>query len=197
MASLLKLLSDDDREAINHMIRRDAHTDLEIGKDIQKRLPANHSNKRESEKTEKALESMIQRYRKSREYEAWLKRWENQDVELKRQIALQKQRFELLSNLVKDPDSNGMETLSKSLQARLLTLAAESSDEELVEGASKNGWIKSVIKVIQDQAKLEDNAKADKLKEEIDKLSNGGEKSIDPKKLVERVDDVMGLRKKA
>ena len=169
MASILKQLSDEDIEAVNHMIRRDAHTDLQIAEEAEKRLKTSRpscSKHPDSEqkiaKGAKAKESIIQRYRKSKEYTGWLKRWENQDVDLKKDIALQKQRFELLSNLVKDPDSNGMETLSKSLQARLLTLAAESTDKELIEGAKARGWIKSVIKVIQDQAKMEKTAVGEK-----------------------------------
>jgi hypothetical protein len=44
-------------------------------------------------------------------------------------------------------------------------LAAEASDEELVEGAAKNGWIKNVIRVIQEQAKIEQKDKGEKAAE--------------------------------
>lgn len=138
------------------MIRRDAHTDLEIALEAERRL------KKSLAKTEKAKQCIVERYRKGADYGRWLQRWESRDIELKKALELQRQRFELLSNLVKDPDAGGMETLSKSLQARLLTLAAEATDEELVEGAAKGGWVKNVIRVIQDQAKIEQKVAGEK-----------------------------------
>jgi hypothetical protein len=157
----LKLLSDDDLEAIRHLIRRDAATDLEIAAEAEKKL--NHgghggTEKRSLGKTDKAREAVIYRYRKGAEYARWLRNWESRDVDLKKTLELQKQRFELLSNLVQDPAAGGMDAISKSLQARLLTLAAEASDEDLIEGAAKNGWIKNVIRVIQEQAKVDRRA---------------------------------------
>jgi hypothetical protein len=192
MSSILKKLNDDDLDFVRHLIRKDAMGDLEIFAEAEKRLPKSVK----PPKTDDAKVMVISRYRKSGEYKRWEKAWENRDLDLKKSIALQKQRFELLSNLVKTPGQDGMETLSKSLQARLLTLAAEASDEELIEGTTKSGWIKNVIKTVQEQAKFENNSKADELKKEIDRLSNGGEQKVDPKKLVERVDELMGLKKK-
>jgi len=164
MSSILTKLNDEDLDAVRHMIRKDALSDLEIWKEAEKRLgtKAQSSKAAKLPKTEAAQVMVINRYRKSGEYKRWLKAWESRDLDLKKAIALQKQRFELLSNLVKDPSADGMETLSKSLQARLLTLAAESSDEELVEGAAKNGWIKNVIRVIQEQAKIEKRTAGEK-----------------------------------
>jgi hypothetical protein len=164
MSSILKRLSDDDLDAIRHMIRRDAQSDADIARAAEDR--GRMTDKTFSlGKTEKAKQCAIERYRKSAEFKRWLKNWENRDIELKKTLSLQKQRFELLSNLVQDPASGGMETIAKSLQARLLTLAAEASDEELVEGAAKNGWIKNVIRVIQEQAKIEQKDKGEKAAE--------------------------------
>lgn len=150
MASILKRLSDDDRLALNHRIRRDEESDAAIWVWASSRLPAPAAPRKEE-----AGAMVVARYRRSAEFRRWLERWENQDVELKKDLAKQAQRFELLSNLVKDPEARGMEALSRSLQARLLTLAAEASDEELVTGVAKNGWVKGVIRVIQEEAKIQ------------------------------------------
>lgn len=176
------------------MIRKKAMSAGQIGLEAARRLPAPFDAKFKALKPG-ARDMVISRYRQSPEFKRWLKAWENRDQDLRKAIELQKQRFELLSNLVKDPSEDGMKTLSKGLQARLLTLAAEASDEELIEGTTKSGWIKNVIKTVQEQAKFENNSKADELKKEIDRLSKGGEQKVDPKKLVERVDELMGLKK--
>jgi len=195
MASILKQLNDDDLDAVRHMIRKGAMTAAQIGIEAARRLPEPFKAKFEGLKAG-ARDMVITRYRQSGEFTRWLRAWENRDQDLRKAIELQKQRFDLLSNLVKDPSEDGMKTLSKGLQARLLTLAAEASDEELIEGTTKGGWIKNVITVVQDEAKNEQNAKAEEFKAEIERLSNGGEKKVDAKQLVDRVDELMGLKKK-
>lgn len=190
MASILNQLSDDDREALNHLVRRDASTDAEIWKWAVERLP------RKNAKNAKAGAGamVVKRYRDGKEFKRWLARWENQDAALKKAIELQKQRFEFLSNLVSDPGAKGMETVSKALQARLLTLAAEASDEELVEGSGKNGWIKNVIRVVQEQGRADAQTKAEELKAGIGALGEAGEK-VDTKTVIDKVDEIMGLKK--
>lgn len=186
MASILKQLSDDDLEAVRHMIRRDAHSDLAIAEEAEKRLEQSAKGRAHGKKdamphapcsmlgkSPKAKQTIVERYRKSAEYVRWLKNWENRDTDLRKTLELQKQRFELLSNLVQDPASGGMDAISKSLQARLLTLAAEATDEELVEGAAKNGWIKNVIRVIQDQEKIERRTAGEKAAEIVGDTSIG------------------------
>lgn len=165
MASILKQLADDDLDAIRHMIRRDALGDLAIAQEAEKRLHHGGHGDHGLGKTDKAREAVIYRYRNSAEYRRWLSAWENRDIDLKKTLELQKQRFVLLTNLVQDPAAGGMDAIAKSLQARLLTLAAEATDEELVEGAAKNGWIKNVIRVIQDQAKIEKRSAGEKAAE--------------------------------
>jgi hypothetical protein len=193
VSSILKQLSDDDLEAIRHMIRRDAVGDLEIFAEAEKRLPRKSTK---DTKTEKAKQGIVERYRKSAEYRRWLTNWENRDVDLRKTLELQKQRFELLSNLVQDPAAGGMDAISKSLQARLLTLAAEATDEELVEGAAKNGWIKNVIRVIQDQEKIERRTQAEELKAKLEDMAKGkgAGKNVDMKAVCDKVDEIMGLK---
>lgn len=173
------------------MIRRDAHSDLQIAEEAEKR------GKQKIAKTAKAKECTIARYRKCADYVRWLKNWENRDTDLRKTLELQKQRFELLSNLVQDPASGGMDAISKSLQARLLTLAAEATDEELVEGAAKNGWIKNVIRVIQDQEKIERRTQAEELKSKLEDMAKGkgAGKAVDMKAVCDKVDEIMGLKK--
>lgn len=162
MSSILTQLNDEALETVRHMIRRDALTDLAIAQEAEK-----HYKGEDFPKTDAAKAMVINRYRNSPEYTRWLRAWENRDQDLRKAIELQKQRFELLSNLVKDPSADGMSVLSKSLQARLLTLAAEASDEDLIEGAAKGGWIKNVIKAIQDQAKMEKQSTGEKALEVV------------------------------
>jgi hypothetical protein len=185
MASILKKLSDEDLLALHHMIRRDDTADAKIWAWAAPRLGKGDL------RGELAGAMVVARYRKSPDFTKWLSRWQNQDQDLKKAVALQAQRFQLLSSLVSDPDSKGIEALSKSLQARLLTLAAEASDEELVEGSGKNGWIKNVIRVIQEESKLQRNTMAETLKAG---LSDMGEK-VDTKVVIEKVDEIMGLKK--
>jgi len=181
MSNPLNSLVDADLDAIRHLIRKDALKDLAIAQEAELRgaegLPEG----------DRAKAMVIWRYRKSAAYKAWLKRWENQDADLKKAIALQQQRFEFLSALVRDPDAKGIEAVSKSLQARLLTLAAEASDEDLREGAGKGGWIKNVIKVIQDEAKMERQATGEKAAEVAQ------DSKLTPEERAGRIKEIFGI----
>jgi len=148
MANSLKQLADIDLDFIRHMIRRDSYTDLMIAEEAEKRL------KRKLAETDAAKRMVVARYRDGADYKRWLARWENQDQELKKAVALQKQRFEFLSNLVKDEPGKGLENVSKALQARLLTLAAELPDDALATETGPHGWVKNVIRLVQNQAKI-------------------------------------------
>jgi hypothetical protein len=139
MSNAIKQLSDDKLDQVRHMLRRGAHTALQIAEFIGN-----------IDGTDHAKEMVVSRYKQSAEYTKWLDRWENQDVELKKQIAMQKQKFEFLQSLVGNGDDNGLNAVSKNLQARLLTIAAEASDDELKEAK----WVKNVIKIVQEQNKL-------------------------------------------
>ena len=187
-ASILNQLKDEDLEAIRHMIRRDAMTDLQIA--IKAGIGVSASGSKGV--SDAAAAMIIARYRKSKLYRDWLKRWENQDVELKRQIETQKQRFEFLSNLVQTAQGDGLKTVSQSLLARLLTMASELSDEELKSAAAgKQGWVVKVINAVTDDLKREQSASIDKA---ADVAANGIK--IKPEDLVKKVDEVMGISAK-
>jgi hypothetical protein len=187
MASVLRQLSDADLEALHQMIRRDASSDLEIAKFAEEKLSRQAKNSTGLGKTDQSKIMTIHRYRKGKEYARWLKNWENRDSDLRKDLELQKQRFEWLSNVVQAPGEEGMQTLSKSLQARLLALAAQASDEELVEGAAKNGWVKNVIRVIQEQGKMEHKAAGEKV------LAVEKDTKIAPEERERRIKEIFGL----
>jgi hypothetical protein len=147
VASVIRQLSDDDREAVHHLIRRDALSDLDIARAVEKRLG------RQIAAGDKAKTAVIYRYRRGREYGRWLARWENQDAELRRAVELQKQRFEYLSSLVQGQGEKGLYEASNHLKARLLTIAAELSDAELKTGDVK--WIKSLLREIREAEKMD------------------------------------------
>lgn len=164
----LKDLNDEKLEEIQHLIRRDAMNDLDIAK------KAEAFGLGSLGKTKHAKEMAVFRYRKSKAYRAWLTRWENRDLELRKELETQKQRFELISNLVQGDDRTGFDGVSKAIQARLLTLAAEANDEELKEAAGAKGWVAGMLKLVHEQAKME--------------LKNAGEKVMEvseDKKLTE------------
>jgi len=159
MASVIRKLADEDVLAVHHMIRRDAHTDLEIAREVEKRLG------RTIAPNDHARAMVVHRYRNSKTFQNWLTRWQNQDIELRRQLEAQKQRFELIGSLVRGGDERGVDTVSRALQARMLTLAAEANDEELKAAAGGKGWIANLLRIVQSQAKLEMQQAAEKAEE--------------------------------
>lgn len=154
-ASILRQLPDERLEELHHAIRRDASSDLEIARAAEKWLG-------KSLGSDDAAAMTIARYRSSGPYKRWLKNWESQDLELKRQVAAQKSRFEFLSSLVKTGNDDALQNVSRSIQARLLTLAAEMSDDELKEAAAGKNWVKGLIQVVNEAARIERHAREQK-----------------------------------
>lgn len=141
-ASTLARLSDGDLEALRHDMRRKSLTDLEIARKAEAMLGEDLGD-------DKAAASVVYRYRNSKAFKAWLERWLNQDQKLKRDLEGQRQRFELLRDLVGPTSGDGMAKLSNALLARLLAIGAEMNDEELSEAAAKGGWLKGVVQAVQ------------------------------------------------
>lgn len=180
-ASILRQLADEDLVAVCHLIRRDAMSDLEIAKEVERLLG------REIGPTDAARGMVISRYRQSAEYRKWFDHWLNQDAVLKRQLEGQKQRFELVSSLVQGTGNDGLSAVSKSLLARLLAMAAEMSDEDLQEAASgKGSWVARVIKAQSEIAKLE--------KRGGDQPPPAAEQSLTPEERERRMKEIFGLR---
>ena len=141
MPSPIKRLSDEDREALNHMIRRDAASDDEIAAWVESRLGEPLSG------TDAGRRAVVDRWRTGKPYSAWLKRWNEQTLELETRVRLQRERYEFLSELMKD-SATGAGAVAKGLQARLLTVAAEMSDEDLVDALKGRNWLKNLLGLV-------------------------------------------------
>lgn len=195
-ASILRQLSDDDLEAIHHLIRRDAEGDLAIARAAEVRGQRSGGKKISLGQTDAAKAMVIARYRQSRVFQAWLKNWENRDADLRKAIETQKQRFELISSLVRTGDGTGVETVSKSLQARLLTLAAETDDETLKDAAKGKGWVSEILRLAQNDLRDSYRRKVEELKSEIERIMKAPKgKPVKSEDLVAKVDQVMGIKR--
>ena len=172
MASILRQLSDVDLEQVHHMIRRDAETDGGIADYADSKMPRGSK----LPKTKAARAMVITRYRQSKPFATWLAAWTGRNSELKKELALQRERFQTISNLVQMDDGDGFGPLSKSIQARLLTLAAEASDDELREAAAGRGWIKNLLRLVQQQQLLQ-------LRKEQERKAKDAVSVLDDKKL--------------
>lgn len=198
MSSILTKLNDDDLDLVRHMIRKDALSDAEIATKVESFLPKKHQ-KAFVESSPAAKVMVITRYRKSSEYKRWLRNWENRDQDLRKSLELGKQRFELISNLVKDPSSDAIEAVSKTLQARVLTMASEMDDEELLMMCSAKGPVSEILKLVHANLRDTYRRKAEQLKAEltgaIGAAKAGAGNLLDIKTVCDRVDVIMGLKK--
>jgi len=189
MASVLRQLSDENLEEVHHMIRRDAMTDQEIAKHAEKWLG------KKLGQSPAASKMVIFRYRKSQAFKDWLARYHDRHDKLARDIALQKERYNMLTSLVQGGEEDSFEPVARSIQARLLTLASEASDEELKKAAAGRGWIKNVMDLI--QATMHDHyrKKVEELKAQIRTMMEGPKHhgKVDYEAVVAKVDEIMGL----
>jgi hypothetical protein len=193
-ASILRQLSDEDVEALHHKLRRDAESDLAIAKWAEGRLRSG-GQAGGLGPTDAARIMVIARYRKGRPYRRWLETWENQDRQLKSEIALQRQRFEYLTSLVQGTGERGLYEASNHLKARLLTIAAGMTDRELAAGDVK--WLKGLLQEIRDAEKLDRQSQVEKLKAEIERMMNAPRtRRVSAEDVVAKVDEVMGVKRK-
>lgn len=187
MASILKQLDDADLDAVRHMIRRDAQTDEAIAEFVDGKLP--RGKKMPAGKSARAM--AIARYRESKDYRDWLRRWQDRNSELQKDLALQRERFQTISNLVQTDDGDGFEPLSRSIQARLLTLAAEAKDDDLINAAAGRGWVKNLLRLVQQEQLLQ-------MRKEQEHKAKEAMKLVDDKKLTReeqkaRMKEIFGL----
>ena len=187
-SSVIRQLSDEDLEAVHHMIRRDAKTDLEIADDVERRLG------REIGRTDHAKVMVISRYRKGKAYRAWLERYNRRWVELETAVRLQQQRLEVVSNLVKDSTGEGFDDMAKSIQGRLLALAATASDEELKDAAEAKGWVATSLRLVREVMQDRWRKQCEELKAELRRMIEEPKgKAVSTADVVRRVDEIMGL----
>lgn len=174
--SALKKLSDSDREAICNMIRRDAHTDLEIALEAEQRLGEAISP------TEKGKCAVVSRYRQGAQYGAWLKRYHAERSQMETALAEQRRKYDMLSNLVQTDVAGGFEGVGKFIQARMLELAARSTDEELLEAFGANGWAKNMMMAVQREQKLDLARKLAEKAAEAEAVAGSSSLSADERK---------------
>lgn len=187
MASVLRQLSDEDLEAIHHMLRRDAVKDLEIAREAEKRLG------KKIAANDHAREATIARYRKSAAYADWLKKYEARWLEMESRIQEQQARFELLSKYLAGTSTEGHEALSQSVQARLLVMAAQANDDELRAGM-ESGWVREMLKAVQTDLQDRYRRKIAELKSELQRMIAAPSPTrLDPTEVVKRVDAIMGI----
>jgi len=191
MASILRKLKDDDLLAVHHMIRQDGHSDLDIARSAERML------KKSLGKTDHAKEMVISRYRGSKVYATWLRQFQDERIRLERDLRTQKERLKMINEIMKGSDQNSFEGASMAVQARLLSLANAASDEELKDAAGAKGWITQALKVSRDFMQDKWRKQVEELKSTIEKLASGKKgkvKSIDMRKVVDAVDEIMGLK---
>jgi hypothetical protein len=195
-ASILRNLSDADLDAVHHMIRRDAMTDLAIARWAEKRLQEALGDAEGALGNDQAAIMVVARYRASQPYRDWLKRWLEQDLDLKNTIDKTKASLELVKDLVgTGSTTDGIDQASRVLQARLLVFAQSMSDQDLAEASGKSGWIRNLIKMSQDQSKMEQKRAGQSVKTAIeDAVAASDDQTKERfKAVVATVDKVMGL----
>ena len=191
MASALLQLSDADLDAVCNLIRRDAHTDAQIAEEAARRLGGPISE------SEAGAVNVIYRFRNSARYQQWLARWHRERSELEGQLAQQRNRFELISEVLSAGDGTGIEKVSSALQARALALAAEASEDDFVEGLKGRGWVASAMKLAQATVRDTYRKRAEALKDELRRLMAGDGDAAPPlgmDAVVSAVDAIMGIR---
>jgi len=186
MASILRKLNDADLETIHNMIRRDAETDLEIATHAEKLLGE------EIAKTDRARVAIVGRYRNGKAYAEWMDR----RIETDRRLIEIRERYQHVANMVSGGDVAGFDQVSKTVQARQLTLAIEATDEQLVDGSESNGWIATTIRLAREVQRDQWREQVGELKATIERLlhKRKGQK-VDTKLIVAEVDKILGLTK--
>ena len=189
-SSILRQLSDDDLLQVHHMIRRDAMTDLEIAKWVE-------STGLDLADNDSAKSMVVVRYRATAAYQTWLDEWKNRGAERDQALALQRERFEAMTEMCQEGSGEGFEPLTRSLQARLLTLAAEASDDDLKAATGSRGWVKNILRIVQIDLHDTYRQKVEELKGEIERLLTAPDGArVDYAEVVGAVDKIMGLGKR-
>ena len=116
---------------------------------------------------------------------------------MERALLEQSNRFDMLRDVLRDQDGTGIENVSKALQARALTLAAEAPAEEFLDGLSGKGWVANVLKLAQATSRDVNRQRIDELKKQLAAMAVKGESGaaagVDMQQVVNKVDDIMGL----
>jgi len=190
MAGTISKLSDEHLERVRHLIRRDELTDLEIAQEAERLHGAALWD------TDAARARAISRYGNSTAFRRWRDRWENQDVMLKKDLALQEQAFEYMTTLLRDTDEDAFERASKFFLAKSLTAAAKMNEEEFLGAMSARGSVATTLRLCRDMITDSYRQRAEALKAQLTALSEGGgdEPALSMESVVATVDNIMGLK---
>lgn len=194
MASLLNKLPDADLEAICHMIRRDAGSDREVARKAEEFAAIaklrGASGPWSLGPTDHAKEAVISRFRAGAWYKRWLTRWENQDIELRKALEGQKQRYALVREILGPDKAEGAGNVSRAILARGLAMAAEMTDDDYCTALSGKGFLANLIRLVQSQEKAERTVLREKV---LGAVGDASKANATPEQLVAAVDKVMGL----
>lgn len=189
MASILRKLSDADLDVIHNDIRRDAIGDLALAEKAEKMLGEKIAE------TDHAKAMVIHRYRNGAAYKKWLNDWKFARLEMETRIREMRSRYEMVTSLVQGDDGDGFEAVSKTIQARLLTLATEADDIELKMAAGAKGWVYNSLKLARAVMTDKWHQQVEDLKAQLRDLGKGGRaEGVDMADVIDKVDHVMGLK---
>lgn len=163
MSSVIRQLTAEQLDEIHGVIWQDGKSDLDIARMVEALLG------RKIAPNDHAREAVVARYRKSAAYTQWRDRRDRQYMELQLALVAQKERYRLISSVVKKGQEDDFEAVSKSVQARLLALAAEANDSELKEAAKGKGWISNTLQLIRDTMDDKYRKQIAALKEQLQK----------------------------
>jgi hypothetical protein len=191
VAHIFKDLRDEDLEAINHMVRRDSRNDLDIAQEVERLLGKSIGP------TAGAKTQCVKRWRDGADYRGWAHRWYMGNMEMERHLQEVRAKYELISNVVKNDETGGMEGVSKVLLMRLMNQAVEANDEELKQASGAKGWVAQTIRLALGAQENRWKRKADELKTELKRMIEAPTRpdgKTDAAALVTRVDEIMGLK---
>ena len=191
VAHIFKDLRDEDLEVINHQIRRDSKNDLDIAQEVERLLGKSIGP------TAGAKTQCVKRWRDGAEFRQWAHRWYMGNIEMERHLNEVRAKYEIISNVVKDDHSDGLDGVSKVLLMRLMNQAVEANDEELKAASGAKGWIAQTIRLALGAQENRWKKKAEELKTELRRMIEAPARpdgKTDAAALVTRVDEIMGLK---
>ena len=189
MSSVILQLGDSDIETVNHMIRRDDMPDAKIARRVEELLGKSIGP------NEPAKIMVLHRYRASKHYRAWAERWYRERIDMEKRLAEVRARYDIVSEAVKGGTEQGFDGVSKVLLGRLLTQAVEANDEELKAASGAKGWVANAIRLALGVQENRLRKKVEELKAELKRMiekPDGGK--LDTKSVVDRVDQILGLK---
>ena len=197
MASILRQLDDDALDAVHHMIRRDALTDLEIALEAEK-LGLATDKVYSLGGNDHAKQMVVHRYRNSSTFTSWLKAWTNRDVEMQKAVTKTKMRYEYMTQLMRGVDASGFEHASNGLLARALTDAQSMDEDEFRSQMSAKGSVATTLRLVRDIMENKWRGQVEELRRQLLAMQSAGDggpaAGVSMDEVVGKVDEIMGLK---